>query len=129
MDDCHAKTAGMKNAWSESMQFKTQSNLVVTTKSLEKDAAHLMDPDCDCQMRAREFEVTVNDDNAELTVPEEAKSVLLERSVLEQTHSQVRALAEVRVQDEDPKFRDLKSIEQLGRQLRSTTLKMQEDAL
>jgi len=96
--------------------------LVVTTKSFEEDTAYLKDLKRDCQTRAREFEVTVKDNNAELTALGKAKAILLKKFALVQTHTQVRALAKVRVQDEDPKSRALRSIEQLGRKLHSTAL-------
>merc|ERR1719393_669046 len=125
------ETAGMKEELSESTQFKAssaeklataQQDLVVTTKSFEEDTAYLKDLKRDCQTRAREFEVTVKDNNAELTALGKAKAILLKKFALVQTHTQVRALAKVRVQDEDPKSRALRSIEQLGRKLHSTAL-------
>merc|ERR1719313_3160642 len=122
---------GSKEELSESTQFKAssaeklaqaQQDLVVTTKAFEEDTAYLKDLKRDCQTRAREFEVTVKDNNAELTVLGKAKAILLKKFALVQTHTQVRALAKVRVQDEDPKSRALRSIEQLGRKLHSTAL-------
>merc|ERR1712159_945143 len=51
-----------------------------------------------------------------------AKAILLKKFALVQTHTQARALAKVRLHDEDPKSRALRSIEQLGRKLHSTAL-------
>merc|ERR1719393_602299 len=125
------ETAGMKEELSESTQFKAssaeklataQQDLVVTTKSFEEDTAYLKDLKRDCQTRAREFEVTVKDNNAELTALGKAKAILLKKFALVQTHTQVRTLAKTRVHDEDPKSRALRSIEQLGRKLHSTAL-------
>merc|ERR1719311_781920 len=123
------ETAGMKEELSESTQFKAssaeklataQQELVVTTKSFEEDTAYLKDLKRDCQTRAREFEVTVKDNNAELTALGKAKAILLKKFALVQTHTKVHAMA--KVQDEDPKSRALRSIEQLGRKLHSTAL-------
>merc|ERR1719393_1140304 len=122
---------GSKEELSESTQFKAssaeklaqaQEDLAVTTKAFDEDTAYLKDLKRDCQTRAREFEVTVKDNNAELTALGKAKAILLKKFALVQTHTQVRALAKVRVQDEDPKSRALRSIEQLGRKLHSTAL-------
>merc|ERR1719355_269589 len=122
---------GSKEELAESTQFKAssaeklaqaQGDLVVTTKSFEEDTAYLKDLKRDCQTRAREFEVTVKDNKAELTALGKAKAILLKKFALVQNHTQVRALAKVRVQDEDPKSRALRSIEQLGRKLHSTAL-------
>merc|ERR1719160_1804995 len=113
------------------MQFKAssaeklaqaQGDLVMTTKSFEEDTAYLKDLKRDCQTRAREFEVTVKDNNAELTALGKAKAILLKKFALVQTHTQVHALAKAQVRDEDPKSRALRSIEQLGRKLHSTAL-------
>merc|ERR1719171_410578 len=123
------ETAGMKEELSESTQFKAssaeklataQQDLVVTTKSFEEDTAYLKDLKRDCQTRAREFEVTVKDNNAELTALGKAKAILLKKFALVQTHTKVHAMA--KAQDEDPKSRALRSIEQLGRKLHSTAL-------
>merc|ERR1719327_1719840 len=123
---------GMKEELTESTQFKAssaeklataQGDLTVTTKSFNEDTAYLKDLKRDCQTRAREFEVTVKDNNAELTALGKAKAILLKKFALVQTHTQVRALAKVRARDdEDSKSRALRSIEQLGRKLHSTAL-------
>merc|ERR1719355_108383 len=126
-----SETKGMKEELGESTQFKAssaeklaaaQGDLATTTKSFNEDTAYLKDLKRDCQTRAREFEVTVKDNKAELTALGKAKAILLKKFALVQTHTQVRALAKVRVQDEDPKSRALRSIEQLGRKLHSTAL-------
>merc|ERR1719160_2026594 len=113
------------------MQFKAasaeklagaQQDLVVTTKSFEEDTAYLKDLKRDCQTRAREFEVTVKDNNAELTALGKAKAILLKKFALMQTSTKVHALAKARAHDEDPKSRALRSIEELGRKLHSTAL-------
>merc|ERR1719454_1704949 len=125
------ETKGMKEELGESTQFKAssaeklaaaQEDLVVTTKAFEEDTAYLKELKRDCQTRAREFELTVKDNNAELTALGKAKAILLKKFALVQTHSQVHALAKARVHDEDPKSRALRSIEQLGRKLHSTAL-------
>merc|ERR1719324_460820 len=123
----------MSKELSESTQFKAssaeklaqaQGDLVVTTKAFEEDTAYLKDLKRDCQTRAREFELTVKDNNAELTALGKAKAILLKKFALVQTRTQVHALAKAKVQvrDEDPKSRALRSIEQLGRKLHSTAL-------
>merc|ERR1719409_145157 len=125
------ETAGMKEELAESTQFKAssaeklataQQDLGVTTKSFEEDTAYLKDLKKDCQTRAREFEVTVKDNKAELTALGKAKAILLKKFALVQTSTKVHALAKAQMQDEDPKSRALRSIEQLGRKLRSTAL-------
>merc|ERR1719355_517052 len=122
---------GSKEELGESTQFKASSaeklaqaeeDLAVTTKSFNEDTAFLKDLKKDCQTRAREFEVTVKDNKAELTALGKAKAILLKKFALVQTHSQARAFAKARVHDEDPKSRALRSIEQLGRKLHSTAL-------
>merc|ERR1719162_353587 len=125
------ETKGMKEELGESTQFKAssaeklataQEDLAVTTKVFNEDTAYLKDLKRDCQTRAREFEVTSKDNTAELTALGKAKAILLKKFALVQTHTQVHALAKARVQDEDPKSRALRSIEQLGRKLHSTAL-------
>merc|ERR1719161_290636 len=125
------ETKGMKEELGESTQFKAssaeklaqaQQDLVVTTKAFEEDTAYLKDLKRDCQTRAREFEVTVKDNNAELTALGKAKAILLKKFALVQTSAKVHAHAKLRVHDEDPKSRALRSIEQLGRKLHSTAL-------
>merc|ERR1719183_1041829 len=125
------ETKGMTEELGESTQFKAssaeklaqaQQDLAVTTKSFEEDTAYLKDLKRDCQTRAREFEVTVKDNNAELTALGKAKAILLKKFALVQTSTKVHALAKAQMQDEDPKSRALRSIEQLGRKLRSTAL-------
>merc|ERR1719407_119112 len=123
----------MKEELGESTQFKAssaeklaaaQEDLGVTTKSFNEDTAFLKDLKRDCQTRAREFEVTVKDNKAELTALGKAKAILLKKFALVQTRTQVHALAKAKAQvrDEDPKSRALRSIEQLGRKLHSTAL-------
>merc|ERR1719281_629234 len=125
------ETKGMKEELGESTQFKAssaeklagaQEDLVMTTKAFEEDTTYLKELKRDCQTRAREFEVTVKDNNAELTALGKAKAILLKKFALVQTSTKVRALAKTRVHDEDPKSRALRSIEQLGRKLHSTAL-------
>jgi len=122
---------GMTEELSDSTHFKAssaeklaqaQKDLVMTTKSFEEDTAYLKKLKFDCQTRAREFELTVRDDNAELTALAKAKAILLKKFALVQTRAQVHATAASRARDEDPKSRALRSIEQLGRKLRSTAL-------
>merc|ERR1719355_79462 len=122
---------GSKEELGESTQFKASSaeklaqaeeDLAVTTKSFNEDTAFLKDLKKDCQTRAREFEVTVKDNKAELTALGKAKAILLKKFALVQTSAKVHALAKARVHDEDPKSRALRSIEQLGRKLHSTAL-------
>merc|ERR1719375_420138 len=122
---------GMSKELSESTHFKAssaeklaqaQDDLVVTTKAFEEDTAYLKDLKMDCQTRAREFELTVKDNNAELTALGKAKAILQKKFALVQTRAQVHAFAKARAQDEDPKSRALRSIEQLGRKLHSTAL-------
>merc|ERR1719201_2575346 len=118
---------GMTEELGESTQFKAssaeklaqaQEDLVVTTKAFEEDTAYLKDLKRDCQTRAREFELTVKDNNAELTALGKAKAILLKKFAL--VHALAKAKAQVH--DEDPKSRALRSIEQLGRKLHSTAL-------
>merc|ERR1719387_2656711 len=115
------------------MQFKASSaeklataekDSAVTKKTLDEDAAFLAELKKDCQARARDFEVEVKDNEAELTALGKAKAILLKKFALVQTSTatRVHALAKTRMQDEDPKSRALRSIEQLGRKLRSTAL-------
>merc|ERR1719271_927271 len=113
---------GMTEELGESTQFKAssaeklaqaQEDLGVTTKSFNEDTAYLKDLKRDCQTRAREFEVTVKDNKAELTALGKAKAILLKKFALVQTRTQVHAHAKLRVHDEDPKSRALRSIEQL----------------
>merc|ERR1719163_1059319 len=122
---------GSKEELAESTQFKASSaeklaqaeeDLAVTTKSFNEDAAFLKDLKKDCQTRAREFEVTVKDNKAELTALGKAKAILLKKFALVQTSAKVHALAKARTHDGDPKSRALRSIEQLGRKLHSTAL-------
>merc|ERR1719387_1810669 len=115
------------------MQFKASSaeklataekDSAVTKKTLDEDAAFLAELKKDCQARARDFEVEVKDNEAELTALGKAKAILLKKFALVQTSTatRVHALAKMRTSDEDPKSRALRSIEQLGRKLRSTAL-------
>ena len=77
---------GMKEELGESTQFKAspaeklaqaQEDLAVTTKAFEEDTAYLKDLKRDCQTRAREFELTVKDNNAELTALGHVNAILL----------------------------------------------------
>merc|ERR1719387_2636072 len=115
------------------MQFKASSaeklataekDSAVTKKTLDEDAAFLAELKKDCQARARDFEVEVKDNEAELTALGKAKAILLKKFALVQTSTatRVHALAKTRARDEDPKARALRSIEKLGRKLRSTAL-------
>merc|ERR1719247_2238625 len=126
-----SETASMKKELSENTNRKAslgeklagaQGDLVITQKSLAEDTAYLKDLKRDCQTRAREFEVEVKDNNAELTALGKAKAILQKKFALVQTRAQVHAFAKARAQDEDPKSRALRSIEQLGRKLHSTAL-------
>merc|ERR1719238_1380709 len=124
---------GMKEELAESTQFKASSaeklaqaeeDSAVTKKSLDEDTAFLRELKKDCQTRAREFEVEVKDNAAELTALGKAKAILLKKFAFVQTGTATRAhaLAKMRTSDEDPKARALRSIEKLGRKLRSTAL-------
>merc|ERR1719158_435906 len=127
-----SETAGMKEELSENTNRKAslgeklagaQGDLVITQKSLAEDTAYLKDLKRDCQTRAREFEVEVKDNNAELSALGKAKAILLKKFALVQTAAKVHALAKVQARDdEDSKSRALRSIEQLGRKLHSTAL-------
>ena len=77
---------GMNEELGESTQFEAssaeklaqaQEDLAVTTKAFEEDTAYLKDLKRDCQTRAREFELTVKDNNAELTALRKAKAIFL----------------------------------------------------
>merc|ERR1719281_670522 len=125
------ETKGMKEELGESTQFKASSaeklaqaeeDLAITTKSFNEDTAFLKDLKKDCQTRAREFEVTVKDNKAELTALGKAKAILLKKFALVQTSTKVHALAKAQAQNEDPKSRALRSVQQLGRKLHSTAL-------
>jgi len=124
---------GMKEELAESTQFKASSaeklaqaegDSATTKKSLDEDTAFLNELKKDCQARARDFEVEVKDNEAELTALGKAKAILLKKFALVQTGTatRVHALAKTRARDEDPKARALRSIEKLGRKLRSTAL-------
>merc|ERR1719238_2196759 len=124
---------GMKEELAESTQFKAssaeklaqaQEDSALTQKTLDEDTAFLRELKKDCQTRARDFEVEVKDNEAELTALGKAKAILLKKFALVQTGTatRVHALAKVGVRDEDPKARALRSIEKLGRKLRSTAL-------
>jgi len=127
-----SETASMKKELSENTNRKAslgeklagaQGDLVITQKSLAEDTAYLKDLKRDCQTRAREFEVEVKDNNAELTALGKAKAILLKKFALVQTTAKVHALSKVQARDdEDSKSRALRSIEQLGRKLHSTAL-------
>merc|ERR1719460_2361555 len=119
-----SETASMKKELSENTNRKAslgeklagaQGDLAVTQKSLSEDTAYLKDLKRDCQTRAREFEVEVKDNNAELTALGKAKAILQKKFALVQTTAKVHAR-----DDEDSKSRALRSIEQLGRKLHST---------
>jgi len=127
-----SETASMKKELSENTNRKAslgeklagaQGDLVITQKSLAEDTAYLKDLKRDCQTRAREFEVEVKDNNAELTALGKAKAILLKKFALVQTTAKVHALSKIQARDdEDSKSRALRSIEQLGRKLHSTAL-------
>merc|ERR1719355_289559 len=127
-----SETAGMKEELSENTNRKAslgeklagaQGDLAITQKSLTEDTAYLKDLKRDCQTRAREFEVEVKDNNAELTALGKAKAILLKKFALVQTTAKVQALSKIQARDdEDSKSRALRSIEQLGRKLHSTAL-------
>merc|ERR1719388_668222 len=127
-----SETASMKKELSENTNRKAslgeklagaQGDLAVTQKSLSEDTAYLKDLKRDCQTRAREFEVEVKDNNAELTALGKAKAILLKKFALVQTTAKVHARSKVQARDdEDSKSRALRSIEQLGRKLHSTAL-------
>merc|ERR1719398_258021 len=127
-----SETASMKKELSENTNRKAslgeklagaQGDLVITQKSLAEDTAYLKDLKRDCQTRAREFEVEVKDNNAELTALGKAKAILQKKFALVQTTAKVHALSKIQARDdEDSKSRALRSIEQLGRKLHSTAL-------
>jgi len=127
-----SETASMKKELSENTNRKAslgeklagaQGDLAITQKSLAEDTAYLKDLKRDCQTRAREFEVEVKDNNAELTALGKAKAILLKKFAFVQTTAKVHALSKVQARDdEDSKSRALRSIEQLGRKLHSTAL-------
>merc|ERR550514_252952 len=104
---------------------QAQKDLAVAKKSLAEDTAYLGELKRDCQSRAGDFEAEVKDNKAELGALGKAKAILLKKFALVQTSitTKVRALSEVRVHDEeDPKARALRQIEQLGRRLKKTAL-------
>ena len=79
---------GIKEELGESTQFKAssaeklaqaQEDLAVTTKAFEEDTAYLNDLKRDCQTRPRGFELTVKDNNVELTALGKTKAILLKR--------------------------------------------------
>merc|ERR1719393_925646 len=125
-----SETASMKKELSENTNRKAslgeklagaQGDLVITQKSLAEDTAYLKDLKRDCQTRAREFEVEVKDNNAELTALGKAKAILLKKFALVQTTAKVHALSKSQARDdEDSKSRALRSIEQLGRKLQGS---------
>merc|ERR1719238_1377785 len=95
---------GMKEELAESTQFKASSaeklaqaeeDAAVTKKSLDEDTAFLRELKKDCQTRAREFEVEVKDNAAELTALGKAKAILLKKFALVQTTAKVHALSKV----------------------------------
>merc|ERR1719506_750889 len=130
--DLENQIGGMKKDLSENTNRKAslgeklagaQGDLAITQKSLSEDTAYLKDLKRDCQTRAREFEVEVKDNNAELTALGKAKAILLKKFALVQTTAKVHALSKIQARDdEDSKSRALRSIEQLGRKLHSTAL-------
>ena len=65
----------------------------VTTKAFEKGAADLKELKRDCQTWAREFELTVKDNSAELEALGKAKAILLNELALVQTHTSMKDLA------------------------------------
>ena len=93
---------GVNEELGESTQFKAspaeklaqaREDLAVTTKAFEEDAAYLKDLKRHCQTRAREFELTVKDDTAELIAFRKAKAFLLNKFALVQTRTTMKDLA------------------------------------
>ena len=93
---------GIKEELGESTQFEAssaeklaqaQEDLAVTTKAFEEDTAYLKDLKRDCQTRAREFELTVKDNNAELTALGKAKTILPTYFALVQTRTTMTDIA------------------------------------
>merc|ERR1719238_1715923 len=102
---------------------QAQEDLAVAKKSLAEDTAYLGELKRDCQSRAGDFEAEVKDNKAELGALGKAKAILLKKFALVQTSitTKVRALSQVH-DEEDPKARALRQIEQLGRRLKKTAL-------
>ena len=93
---------GLKDESGESTQFEAstadklaqaQEDLAVTTKAFEEDTAHVKDIKRDSQTRARDFELTVKDNRAELTALWKAKAILLNTFSLVQTGTTMKYLA------------------------------------
>ena len=75
----------------ESTQFKASpaeklaqahGDLALATKAFEEDTAHLKDFKRDCQTRARELELAVKDNNAEVAALGKAKVIPLKELAL-----------------------------------------------
>merc|ERR550514_1267717 len=88
-------------------------------EDLAENTSYLADLKRDCQSRAQEFEVTTRDNKAEMTALGKAKAILLKKFALVQTSAATKARVH---DDEDPKARALRQIEQLGRRLKKTAL-------
>ena len=93
---------GMKEELGDSSHFKAssaeklaqaQEDLAVTTKAFEEDIAYIEDLKRDCQKRARQFELTVKDNNAELTALGKPKAILPNKFALVQTRTTMKHLA------------------------------------
>merc|ERR1719392_512385 len=121
------QVAGKKKEMDESTQGKAaaaeglataESDLAVVTKSLAAGTSYLKDLKRDCQNRARDFEVETKDNAAELGALSKAKAILLKKFA---SFVQTQTLAKAS-EDEDPKARALRSIEQLGKRLHKTAL-------
>merc|ERR1719326_2790437 len=123
------EVAGLTKEMGESTQRKAASaeglataekDSAVTKKTLAEDTSFLKDLKRDCQNRASDFEVETKDNKAELTALGKAKAILLKKFA-SFVQTQTLAKSEAR-EDEDPKARALRSIEQLGRRLHQTSL-------
>merc|ERR1719428_1421575 len=121
------QVAGKKKEMDESTQGKAaaaeglataEKDLAVVKKSLAEDTSYLKDLKRDCQNRARDFEVETKDNAAELGALSKAKAILLKKFA---SFVQTQALAKAS-EDEDPKARALRSIEQLDKRLHKTAL-------
>merc|ERR1719392_33862 len=121
------QVAGKKKEMDESTKKKAaaaeglataEKDIAVVKKSLAEDTSYLKDLKRDCQNRARDFEVEAKDNAAELGALSKAKAILLKKFA---SFVQTQTLAKAS-EDEDPKARALRSIEQLGKRLHKTAL-------
>merc|ERR1719392_220323 len=121
------QVAGKKKEMDESTKKKAaaaeglataEKDIAVTKKTLAEDTSFLKDLKRDCQNRARDFEVEAKDNAAELGALSKAKAILLKKFA---SFVQTQTLAKAS-EDEDPKARALRSIEQLGKRLHKTAL-------